>query len=195
MAVMHDGSSRTFITVSRSTDAGRTWTKLCDEVPTAPGENDKPHRFHEPHVAELPDGSLVLMTRYHGIDADGPQNGYGFMRISRSTDGGRTWSVQAKSGLLGLPPHLTTLPDGKLVCVYGSRLADPGYGEFACLSDDGGKTWDVANAICLAPSHCGDLGYPCTAVLPDGTLLTVYYQQARPGEKPCLMATKWRVTR
>ena len=41
----------------------------------------------------------------------------------------------------------------------------------------------------------GDLGYPSTCLLPDGSLLTVYYQQQRPvrGELPCLMATRWRI--
>jgi hypothetical protein len=29
--------------------------------------------------------------------------------------------------------------------------------------------------------------------LNDGTLLTVYYQQERAGEKTCLMATRWRL--
>lgn len=41
----------------------------------------------------------------------------------------------------------------------------------------------------------GDLGYPSTCLLPDGSLLTVYYQQQRPvrSELPCLMATRWRI--
>ena len=84
-------------------------------------------------------------------------------------------------------------PGGKVVCVYGRRFADPGFGEFACISDDGGKTWDVANEIALAPSHCGDLGYPASCILANGDILTVFYQQLAPDEKPCLMATRWRV--
>ena len=65
------------------------------------------------------------------------------------------------------------------------------------ISDDGGRTWDVANEIVLARSHCNDLGYPASAVLPDGDIVTVYYQQPTnaPDAKPCLMATKWRITR
>ena len=97
------------------------------------------------------------------------------------------------TGIMGLPPFLTALPDGKVVCVYGRRDREPGFGEFACVSDDGGVTWDTANEICLARSHGIDLGYPSTAVLPDGTLVTVYYQQRIPGDRPCLMATKWRL--
>jgi hypothetical protein len=95
--------------------------------------------------------------------------------------------------MLGLPPHLIRLADGKLVTVYGRRFNDPGFGEFACISDDGGKTWDIANEISLAPSHCYDLGYPASCVLANGDILTVFYQQPGLGQLPCLMATRWRV--
>jgi hypothetical protein len=39
----------------------------------------------------------------------------------------------------------------------------------------------------------GDIGYPASAELPDGSILTVFYQPEAEGEKPCLMGTKWRV--
>lgn len=172
-----------------SCDAGRTWRCLCPAISDVNGENAPPHMFHEPHVVERPDGALVGLVRYHGKD--------GCMRQTVSTDGGRTWSPMAKTPLLGMPPHLVCLPSGQLVCVYGRRRADPGFGEFAVISDDGGRTWDVANEIVLARSHCNDLGYPASAVLPDGDIVTVYYQQptTAPDAKPCLMATKWRITR
>ena len=184
---------RTVISVSRSTDGGRTWTYLCPEIPSSNGEGDQPHVFHEPHVAELPDGTLAGMVRYHGDDGDRRLRGNGYMRSTISTDGGKTWSPMAKTPLLGLPPHLLALPDGRLVCVYGRRLAEPGYGEFACVSRDGGKTWDVANEIKLLGAENGDLGYPASTLLEDGWILTVFYQQPRPGEKTCLMAAKWRL--
>ncbi|MBO7721210.1 MAG: exo-alpha-sialidase [Kiritimatiellae bacterium] len=180
------GKERTVISVSRSTDAGRTWEVLCGEVPSDDGGMDRSDLYHEPHVAELADGTLVGLVRCHAAD--------GCMRGTVSKDGGRTWSPMTKTPMHGLPPHLLALPCGKLVCVYGRRDADPGFGEFACISDDGGRTWDVASEICLAPSHCGDLGYPASALLADGAILTVFYQQPRPGVKPCLMATKWRVS-
>jgi hypothetical protein len=91
----------------------------------------------------------------------------------------------------GYPPHLIKLRGGKLVTVYGRRMS--AFGEYACLSDDQGRTWDVANEIKLAGHFDGDLGYPASAELPDGSILTVYYQAEKKGEPPCLMATKWRV--
>ncbi len=186
---------RTIIRVSKSCDGGRTWEVLCPEIPAQAGENARSGRFHEPHVAELADGTLVGLVRYHGAEGEQAKPGNGYMRTTFSTDGGRTWSAMTATPLLGLPPHLLALPKGPLVCVYGRRLGQPGFGEFACLSDDGGKTWDVAHEILLKPATNGDLGYPASCLLANGEILTVYYQQGRPGEKTVLMATKWRVTK
>ena len=185
---------RSLISAERSADGGRTWQMLCPDIPDMNGENAKSHMFHEPHVAELADGTLVGMVRYHGDDGGKglAKHGNGYMRVTFSKDGGKTWTPMAPTPLLGLPPHLLPLSDGRLVCVYGRRLANPGFGEFACISDDGGKTWDVANEIALAPSHCGDLGYPASCILANGDILTVFYQQPTLGTKPCLMATRWK---
>ena len=181
-----DPKIRTGITAERSTDGGRTWELLCQNIPAPP--DDPPKMVYcEPNAVELSDGTIIGLVRYHGPD--------NCLRQAVSRDGGRTWTPMKATTLKGLPPHLIRLADGKVVVVYGRRLADPGFGEFATISDDGGKTWDSANEICLAPSHNGDLGYPSTCLLPSGDLLTVYYQQQRParGELPCIMATKWKV--
>jgi hypothetical protein len=169
------------ISVEESSDGGRSWRSLS-EIPALPEEN-KPHMFHEPHVAETSDGLLVAQIRYHGADR--------CMRQSESKDGGKTWTAMAKTPLAGLPPHLLGLKNGKLVSVYGRRF--DAFGEYACVSDDQGRTWDVANEIKLAGHFDGDLGYPASCELPDGSLLTVYYQAENKGEKTCLMATKWRL--
>lgn len=177
------------IRAMRSDDAGRTWQTVCDEVGRS-GRNRLGYAIYdEPHVAELPDGTLVGFVRNNADET--PM----VMKRAISKDGGKTWTPFASTGLAGLPPYLTALGDGKVICVYGRRERDPGFGEFAAISDDGGVTWDAANEICLARSHGIDLGYPSTAVLPNGTLVTVYYQQRIAGERPCLMATKWRLVR
>ena len=98
----------------------------------------------------------------------------------------------APTEMQGYPPHLIKLRGGRLLTVYGRRLG-PGFGEYACLSDDHGRTWDVANEIKLAGHFNGDLGYPASVQLPDDTILTIYYQAEKQGEQTCLMATKWRV--
>ncbi len=37
----------------------------------------------------------------------------------------------------------------------------------------------------------GDLGYPASVELPDGSLFTVYYQKVRAGEPCSLLWTRW----
>jgi hypothetical protein len=91
-------------------------------------------------------------------------------------------------GAAGSPPHLLKHSSGAIVMVYGYR-AQP-FGERAKVSRDGGKTW--SDEIILrddAPS--GDLGYPASVELPNGDILTIYYQQANAGEKTSLLWTRW----
>ncbi|GEM_PF-475711 len=172
----------TFITVAESIDLGKTWQHLADIVPLP--EEHLPMMFHEPYAIETDDGRIVVQVRYHGKD--------NCLRQSESADGGKTWSVMKKTGMAGLPPYLIKLRDGKLVTVYGRRFG-PGFGEYACISDDQGRTWDVANEIKLTGHFDGDLGYPTSVELKDGSILTVYYQADVKGDKPCLMGTRWRI--
>jgi len=171
----------TVISVEESRDVGKSWQMIAEIRPLP--EEQKPHMFHEPHAVETDDGRIVAQVRYHGKD--------NCMRQSESSDGGKTWTVMKATPLAGLPPHLIKLRGGKLVTVYGRRFG--AFGEYACLSDDHGRTWDVANEVRLAGHFDGDLGYPASVVLKDGAILTVYYQAEKKGEKTCLMGTKWRV--
>ena len=165
------------LTVDESTDFGRSWHQIASIHPP-----EDIRQFHEPHLVEATDGTIIAQFRCH-IDFN--------LRQSESTDGGKTWTPVHRLNIHGHPPHLIRLADGKLLTVYGVR--DGAFGEYACISDDNGKTWDVKNQIKLAGHWCGDLGYPASAQLPDGSVITVYYQSENMGEPPCLMATKWRV--
>ena len=165
------------LTVDESTDNGRSWHQIASIHP-----DEDIRQFHEPHLVEAADGTIVAQFRCH-IDFN--------LRQSESTDGGKTWTPVHRLDIHGHPPHLIRLADDKLVTVYGVR--DGAFGEYACISDDNGKTWDVKNQIKLAGHWCGDLGYPASVQLPDGSIITVYYQAEKIGEKTCLMATRWRV--
>lgn len=178
--------------VTRSADKGATWKTLCEDLPWTGDEGEAVILLDEPDVIECDDGTLVGMVRFNEDPAH-PDDHY--LRQTVSHDGGRTWTPTQKINVIGFPPHLLKLPDGKLVCVYGRRTVNPGYGEFAVISDDNGKTWDVENEIVLRPFFNDDLGYPSSCLLANGDILTVYYQPEKVGEKPCLMATRWRVTR
>lgn len=169
------------IVVEESRDDGVTWRQIA----TVPS----PVSFYadEPHVVECGNGRLVAMFRN-----EHPDISERFLGQSESGDGGKTWSAIHRTGIWGYPPHLIRLNDGRLLVVYGHRRKP--FGQRACLSNDNGRAWDLKNEIVLvdnAPD--GDLGYPASAQLADGTVLTIYYQKDRLAEKPCLMATHWRL--
>jgi Neuraminidase (sialidase) len=175
--------------VEQSTDDARSWQELA-VIKQDP--EDDPTQYYEPHLVEAADGTLVAMFRFHyhpGKKQKRDLNGC-FLRQAESHDGGKTWTTAHPTPLLGYPPHLIRLKDDRLLCVWGRRV--PPYGEYACLSNDNGKTWDVDNQVRLAAAMNGDLGYPASTELPDGRILTVYYQVDKAGEKTCLMGTLWR---
>ena len=195
---MGDGTSAVWkgvkheLPVEESRDNGRSWQVIASVEPAPP---DEIGQFHEPHLVETDDGRLVAQFRFHAKPAPGKKardEAQCLLRQAESSDGGKTWTRMAPTRIQGYPPHLLKLRSGKILTVYGRRLG-PAFGEYACLSDDQGRTWDVANEIKLAGHFDGDLGYPASVELPDGSILTVYYQAEKRGEQTCLMGTLWRV--
>ena len=169
------------IAAYESADDGKTWS-LLGEVPLA--HELSVAGFHEPHVAELPNGRLVGAIRVHGKT---PDTGFS-VSITTSDDGGKTWTVPEATGVIGSPPHLLLHSSGVLIMTYGYRRTP--YGQRARISRDGGKTWE-SEIILNDQGISGDLGYPCTVEMPDGSLFTVYYQKL-PGDSFCsVLYTKW----
>jgi sialidase-1 len=148
----------------RSADDGKTWSV----VPMLPqGVPDPKMGFNETALAELPGGGVLAMMR---------SNPEGYLYQSVSEDQGLTWSPPEKTAIWGFPCDLLVLPDKRLLCVYGYRRSPMGVR--ACVSADGGRTWDVKNEIILRDDGRGggsDIGYPRVVALPDGKLLTAYY--------------------
>jgi len=179
--------SQKVIGVDVSEDDGRTWSLLAT---IKPAPEDTIDYFWEPHVAELPSGKLVAMFRYEPKQREDCH-----LRQAESVDGGKTWAVAHATPIWGYPPHLLTLQNGWLLVSYGRRK-EP-FGERACVSRDGGVTWDVDNELVLSRAILekggGDMGYPSSVQLPDGSIWTVYYEVHKPGEKPSLMGTHWRL--
>jgi len=175
------------VVVEASSDDGLTWTQIGEiPIPEALRSVDGvPATIAEPHVVEAANGSLLAMIRYQP-----PNEAEHIMLQSRSRDGGVSWVTARSSGIWGYPPHLLRLANGWLLCSYGYR-PDP-YAERVCVSRDDGESWERPELeICRGINH--DLGYPATTQLPDGTLITVYYQCRREGEPTVLMATWWRM--
>ena len=195
------------IAATKSLDEGRSW-HLAGIIPMPEEKLSHSKFFCEPHLCELSDGKIIALIRYEPVsdkqsvevaitdnethDPALNEKVYDdwYIHQSESLDGGTTWSSVHKTPILGWPPHLLNLHDDTVLATYGIRTTP--YGQRACLSHDGGITWDIRNEIVLrddAPN--GDLGYPATVEIEPGELLTVYYQAEENGEKPCIMATRW----
>jgi len=170
------------IGVCESKDDGLTWQWLA-EIPTRKGD-DAEKSYHELHAVEAADGTLIAQIRNHN-DAD-----KGWTLQTESTDGGKTWS-EPHPICYGLPSHLLRLRDGRLVMSYGHRR--PPFGNQARISTDNGKSWGEA-IILSGDGKGGDLGYPSTVELADGTLLTVWYESMREPKLAVLRQAKWRLT-
>ncbi len=168
----------TCLMLEESTDDGRSWHVLS-KIPLQSPYSAKEHAF-EPYPVETDDGRLIVFCRTL----------LPYMTQVVSTDGGRTWSAMSDTPINGYPPHFLKLRDGKLLCSFVRRST---LHEMVTISDDQGRTWDVANEVFISKGPSTDMGYPSTVENGDGTLLTVYYQSENKGEPPCLMATKWRI--
>lgn len=167
--------------VCESKDDGQTWQWLA-EIPTRKGD-DAAHSYHELHAVEAADGTLIVQIRNHNkTDA-------GWTLQSESTDGGRTWS-EPHAVCFGLPSHLLRLRDGRLLMTYGHRKAP--FGNQARVSTDNGKTWSEAMII-SDDGKGGDLGYPSTVELADGSLLTVWYESMKEPKLAVLRQARWRL--
>lgn len=160
-----------------SFDGGKAW----EYVSTLP-INDRMilKNSYEPHLVELPDGTLLAAVRI------GEKEDF-TMYLTRSTDGGKSWSELEKTGICGSPPHLLLLRDGSILLTYSRRLTP--LGSCARISTDGGKTFGEEMMLSSAPHN--DHGYASTAELSDGTLITVYYERYTDDTKTSVLYTKW----
>ncbi len=163
--------------VLRSTDEGKSWELVTMAY-------DGKHQFNEAELVQLPNGRVLGMIRVYAGNRPGNLYERGFLWQVTSDDHGKTWSKPVMTPMGGYPPHLLVTMEGDVLCTYGYRR--PPYGVRATFSHDLGKTWDVANEIILrddalpdgpgsGKGGTGDLGYPRSVQLRDGTFFTVYY--------------------
>lgn len=167
------------IGVCESADDGQTWRWLAT-IPTRSGDDHD--AYHELHAVEASGGRIVVQIRNHN------KANAGETLQSESSDGGKTWSEPHPIGVWGLPSHLLRLRDGRLLMTYGHRR--PPFGNQARVSEDQGRSWSEAMII-SGDGAGGDLGYPSTVQLADGSLLTVWYEQMKGLAKAVLRQARW----
>jgi sialidase-1 len=172
-------SPGTKVGAAESSDDGKTWRWLSD-IPARPG--DRVENYHELHAVEAADGRVIVHIRNHN-----PAN-RGETLQCESEDGGRTWTTPHSIGVWGLPSHLLRLRNGNLLMSYGYRRAP--FGNRARLSKDQGRTW--SQAITISDDAPGsDVGYPTTVELPDGQLVTVWYETMAHLPRAVLRKRQW----
>lgn len=170
------------IGVAESIDDGQTWQWLA-EIPTRKGDDHR--NYHELHVVEAESGRLIAHIRNHN-----PKNASETLQ-SESKNGGKTWTEPHSIGVWGLPSFLTRLRDGRLLMSYGHRR--PPFGNQARISSDEGRSWSDPLTI-SGDGAGGDLGYPSTVELEDGSLLSVWYEKMRSSSHAVLRQARWKIT-
>lgn len=169
------------IGVAESTDDGQSWRWLGR---IHAREGDDHNDYHELHAVETADGRLIAQIRNHNKKSSR------WTLQSESTDGGETWSTP-RPITWGLPSHLLRLNDDRLLMTYGHRR-DP-LGNQARVSEDGGRSWSEP-IVLYGDGASGDLGYPSTVQLGDGSLLTVWYEKLSGSPKAQLRQMRWSLT-
>lgn len=173
---------------TRTQDGGKTF----DFVSYIGDEPSETKAFSiMPASLKLPDGRILCALRCRGADTST------WIDLYVSEDAAQTWRYLTRpvdfgpGSRNGNPPTLSQLPDGRLLLVYGNRT--PPYTIAAKISDDAGRSWGDEIRL-RGNAGSPDLGYPRTAVLPDGRVITVYYFNESPdndGER-FIEATIWQ---
>lgn len=128
--------------LSRSTDAGRTWSP-AERVQIKTGY---PLACSSP-IRPLPDGSLLWPLYHEGKTT--------FGATVKSYDGGKTWKDLALIGFgsgiyLDAETDVVVLKNGRLLAALRSSN---GKSMYAAESGDGGKTWTKPKALGFS-AHC-----------------------------------------
>ncbi|HDY88980.1 MAG TPA: exo-alpha-sialidase [bacterium] len=164
--------------VWRSTDNGKTF-QLFNMFPDGINGNE-----------------MAFVQTKNGILAHIRSDNHPYLLESWSDDFGQTWSYPAgvtfqksNKAVVGGPPHLLKLHDGRLLCTYGYRFEKMGirgiisendgftWQEPIILRDDGGYLSSLYKKKFLRklPPPGNDIGYPVSIQLKDGAILTAYY--------------------
>jgi predicted neuraminidase len=150
--------------VLKSADGGRTWNRF-GEIKTA-------NVAHEPSIAELPSGEIMMVLRTGG----------GVMWQVFSKDKGETWLPAEKTDIVAARTshNLFRLQDGRVVLTHNASKSARTPLTMR-LSADGGKTWGEPATIASVPvpapnddAWSRQVSYPSVAAVDANTLVVVW---------------------
>lgn len=133
------------------------------------------HFTNECQVVELDDGTLLLNMRNYQGQGDGDKTKGKRRAVTRSRDGGTTWSDVEYDDVLIEPICQASLHShvdarGKRVLLFSNPATQTRRRQMTVrLSRDEGKTWPVNKLI-----DEGSAAYSCLATLPDGRIGLLY---------------------
>jgi sialidase-1 len=180
--------------LSRSDDGGKSWSKTSIIAHDLSGMVD----YQEPGLLDLGSGHILCvmravdrhLTANHADEEVRKRGQTAYMYQSHSWDNGQTWEPATRTAMYGHPPNLIQLRDGRVLCTYGYRR-DP-FGIRACFSVDGGKSWDIENEVVLrTDGGGGDLGYPSSVEMPDGSIYSSYYIHTEDDKSRRIEGSRW----
>lgn len=183
----------------RSFDGGLTWPERKDVATWDSSESF----FSEVFILPFSDTHFLAATRVEGDVArriaNAPPIGIGkgaggetdeAMVLMDSHDGGLTWSnFRTFLGYSAVHVHMLKLADGRLLSVFRRRFLP--YGVGGVLSEDNGKTWDLAHPIIVGVRPTCYGGWPTSLQLKDGTILTTRAWMTWPDA--VFEAARWQV--
>src|ERR1051326_2848512 len=176
-----ENDSKNQVTVSHSRDGGQTWK----QVAVVPAQTSpKVDFFTDLTVGK--DGTVYVTWMYCNTGPFACNNRKGYMLLSKSTDGGNTWSAPVLMMTINLPPELVLQNTGTFVTTIPVIGVDNSNGPYSgslyvtmpnwtgnywrvgvIRSTDGGKTWSKPVAL-APPSDRHDQFFPWLSVSPTG---------------------------
>jgi hypothetical protein len=170
------GGSRGSVT-AYSMDGGGTWTKSFAPMSRCTGGAGATafERASDPWVTFAPDGTAYQVS----LSFNNFANGNNAILVSRSTDGGRTWSAATTlrqdggASLNDKESATADAGDARYVYVAWDRLTGNNAPTWFTRTTDGGTTWETARAIYDPGANRQTLNNQ-VAVLPNGTLALLF---------------------
>lgn len=163
----------------RTTDGGRTFDWRGWVGPEPAGWTIMPSSVRTASGAVL----TALRCNYEGRHR---------IDVYRGDGEGTTWTRLGTpvpdTGYGGNPPAVTTLPDGRILLVFGVR-AEP-FGLGYVVSEDEGQSWSQPVRL-TDDTGVHDMGYSRVVVFEDGSALACFYSNESPEGERFVEAIRW----